>query len=87
MIPNDSVLNALASLCERVETSGRFPQEERKKAHEFRLDHQVLIDRHQEPSLQPEIREQIEAQAGHLGIAMVDFAAQLLLGSSLADIC
>ncbi len=87
MIPNSSVLNALASVCRKLETDRRFPQKERTMAHEFRLEHETLVDRHHEASVQPDLREQMEAQADDLGIAIVDLVTKLLLGSPLGDIC
>ena len=78
MLPNNAVLNALASLCGKLGTDERFPQEKRKEAQALCLDHRNLVERHYEASVRPDLREQMEAQAEHLGIAMVGLLAQLL---------
>jgi hypothetical protein len=78
MLPNNSVLNALASLCGKLETDERFPKEKRKEAQELFLEHRNLVERHYETPDRADLRLQIEAQAEHLGMAMVGLLAQLL---------
>jgi hypothetical protein len=77
MLTNSSVLSHLASFCGKLETDERFPQQ-RKEAQELRHEHRNLVERHYEASGRPDLREQMEAQAEHLGIAIVDLLAQLL---------
>jgi len=76
MLPNNSALNALASLCEKLETAEHFPQEKRKEAQELRLEREKLVERH--PNASGDFRQQMEAEAEHVGIAMVGLLAQLL---------
>jgi hypothetical protein len=77
MLPNSCVLNALASLCEKLETDEPF-QEKRKELQELCLEHRNLVERRYDASDRPELRLQMEAQAEHMGIAMVGLLAQLL---------
>lgn len=78
MLPNNSVLNALASLCGKLRTDERFPEEKRKEAQELFLEHRHLVERHYEMHDRADLRLQMEAQAEHLGMSMVGLLAQLL---------
>jgi hypothetical protein len=75
MLPNNSVLNDLSSLCRKLEMDQRFPHEKRKEAKRLSFNHSQLVNRHYG---QPDLREHIEARAEHLGIEIVDLLAQLL---------
>jgi hypothetical protein len=70
MQPNNLVLNALASLCEKLSKDERFAPEKRKEAQEMYFEHKNLVEDHAEANT--------EARAGHLGMSIVLFLAGLL---------
>jgi hypothetical protein len=70
MQPNNSVLNVLASLCEKLSTDERFAPEKRKEAQEMYFEHRNLIEDHAQATT--------EARAEHLGMSIVLFLAGLL---------
>ena len=70
MQPDNSVLNALASLSEKLSMDERFVPEKRREAQEMFFEHRNLVEDH--------AGTRTEAQTEHLGMAMVLFLAKLL---------
>lgn len=78
MLPNNSVLNALASLCEKLEMDSRLPPPKQEEARELYLEHRDLVERHHSGAIQANQLQRIEAQAEYLGISMIDLVDQVL---------